>query len=569
MVLSAFAEVISLGAVLPFISMLVAPEKLFRYPAVGRFASEFGIHSSGQLILPVTVVFVVAAVLAGCLRILLLRVGARLVFATSADLSSEVYRRTLYQPYEVHLSRNTSEVISAITNDIGAAAAVLMALQILAGSGILMLAVMGTLIAIDPFTALAATLGFGGVYLIITRFARRRLRRNSEKIAVEYANMIKALQEGLGGIRDVLLDGSQEVYYAAYRKADMPVRRALGDNAYLGQGPRYVVETLGMLIIAALAYFLTSQPAGPAAALPTLGVLAFAAQRLLPALQQMYMSWANIAGGEASLRNIIGMLDQKVDPDRADNSTPPLLFSDCIKLVSVRYRYSADTPWILDGLNLTVTRGSSVGFVGTTGSGKTTLLDLIMGLLTPESGGVHVDNMKLVGETTRTWQKSLAHVPQLVYLSDATFAENIAFGINPGNIDMERVRRAARAAHISDFIEGKPEGYNGFVGERGIRISGGQRQRIGIARALYKESLVLILDEATSALDNETERAVVDSLKEIDRNLTLILVAHRLSTVRRCDMIFQLENGSIVAQGTYDELIAASPSFRRLASFVT
>lgn len=568
MVASAFAEVISLGAVLPFVSMLVAPEKLFGYPVVQSLAAALGIQAAKDLVLPVTIAFMAAAVVAGSLRMLLLRVSTRLVFASSADLSSDVYRRTLYQPYEVHLSRNTSEVISAITHEVNVAAGVLMALQTLATSGILLLAVMGTLIAVDPITALAATVGFGGTYLVITRLARRRLRANSEKIAVEHAHVIKALQEGLGGIRDVLLEGAQELYYVTYRKADLPVRHAQGDNVYLSQSPRYMMETLGMLIIAALAYVLSRQPGGAAAALPTLGVLAFGAQRLLPALQQMYMAWANMAGSEASLRNILGMLDQRIDERRIDREGVPLRLAESIRLESIRYRYSPNTPWVIDGLNLSIQCGTSVGLVGTTGSGKTTILDVIMGLLVPEEGSVYIDESKLDGSMIRRWQKTLAHVPQMVYLSDATVAENIAFGVNCEDIDIERVRRAARTAHIDDFIESRPEGYGAFVGERGIRLSGGQRQRLGIARALYKQTDVLILDEATSALDNATEQAVVESLKELDRNLTMILVAHRLTTVRRCDLVVQLENGAIVAQGTYDELIDVSPSFRRLATAV-
>jgi len=567
MLISAFAEVLSLGAVIPFISVLVAPHRLFAYAPARRMAEILGVQAPGELVLPVTIAFASAAVVAGAIRMLLLRLSTRLIFASSAELSSEAYRRTLYQPYEVHLSRNTSSVISGITHEVNVAAGVLMSLEIMCTAAILLLAIMATLIAINPAVALTATVGFGGSYLAITRFSRHRLRQNSEKIAEEQVQVIKALQEGLGGIRDVLLDGSQEIYLSTYRKADWPVRLAQAENMYSGQSPRYAMETLGMVIIAALAFALIRRPGGAAEAIPTLGVLAFGAQRLLPALQQIYNSWANIAGSEASLRHVLTMLDQEVKPELLLPRPSPLVLADAIRLEGVRFSYGSNSPWVVDGLNLTIPKGARVGFVGVTGSGKTTTLDLIMGLLAPTEGRVCVDDVPLSESNIRAWQRTIAHVPQTVYLSDATVAENIAFGISRDAIDPIRLRRAARHAQIADFIESRPEGYDAYVGERGIRLSGGQRQRIGIARALYKQTKVLILDEATSALDNATEQAVVDSLKELDAELTILIVAHRLSTVGRCDFIVQLENGIAVGQGTYDELLSSSSSFRRIATF--
>src|SRR5688572_16950065 len=412
MLVSAFAEVISLGAVIPFLSVLVAPERLFAYESVRRMAEMFGAHSPSELVLPVTIAFATAAIVAGAIRMLLLRLSTRLVFASGADLSSEVYRRTLYQPYEVHLSRNTSSVISSITHEVNVAAGVLMSLQILGAAAILLIAIMATFIAINPAIAFTATVGFGGSYLAITRFSRRRLRENSEKIAAEQVQVIKALQEGLGGIRDVLLDGSQEIYLSTYRKADSPVRLALAENMYIGQSPRYAMETLGMVIIAALAFALMRKPGGAADAITTLGILAFGAQRLLPALQQIYNSWSNIAGSEASLRNVIAMLDQVVKPELLLPRPGPLEFADAVRLERVRFRYGSSSPWVLDGLSLTIPKGARVGFVGTTGSGKTTTLDLIMGLLSPTEGRVSVDNVSLNQSNMRAWQRTIAHVPQ-------------------------------------------------------------------------------------------------------------------------------------------------------------
>jgi ATP-binding cassette subfamily B protein len=230
----------------------------------------------------------------------------------------------------------------------------------------------------------------------------------------------------------------------------------------------------------------------------------------------------------------------------------------------VRFRYAEGAPWVLDGLSLDIPKGARIGFVGSTGSGKSTTLDLLMGLLAPTEGELIVDGTRIRGAIVRAWQRTIAHVPQSIYLADTTLAENIAFGVPPGSIDRERVREAARKAQIAEFIESRPEGYEAFVGERGIRLSGGQRQRIGIARALYKQASVLVLDEATSALDNVTEQSVLDSIEGLDRELTILLIAHRLSTVRRCDTIVELEHGAVVAQGAYEELLRRSPSFRTM-----
>ena len=294
--------------------------------------------------------------------------------------------------------------------------------------------------------------------------------------------------------------------------------------------------------------------------MPLLGSLALGAQRLLPALQQTYSSWATIIGSQAILADTLDLLDQPLPADAVEPPPAPLVLESSACLKGVRFRYSDDGPWVLDELDLTIRKGARVGIVGSTGSGKSTMLDLLMGLLTPTQGEVLVDGYAVTGQRLRAWQRTIAHVPQHIYLADASVAENIAFGIPRHSIDVRRVREAARRAQIAEFVESKPEGYDAFVGERGIRLSGGQRQRLGIARALYKQASVLVLDEATSALDNATDKSVMAAIEALDRDLTILLIAHRLTTVRRCDTIVQLENGRVVAQGSYDELMARSQS---------
>jgi len=567
MLVSAFAEVVSLGAVLPFLGVLVAPDRVFSHPIVADVAQTWGMTSADQLVLPLTVAFATAALIAGAIRILLLWASTRIAFATGADLGIEAYRCTLYQPYRVHMTRNSSEVISGITNKVNNVVfMVLLPLLTLVSSTVLLVAIMIALIAINPMVASVAAVGFGASYALISWMSRRRLHRNSMRIAYEQTQVVKALQEGLGGIRDVLLDGTQPVYCDIYRQADHPLRRAQGNNAFIGGSPRYFMETLGLVLIAGLAYALSRQVGGIAAALPVLGALAFGAQRLLPALQQIYSAWASIAGSYASLADTIELLDQPLVAELLQPAPATLLFQKDIQFRDARFRYTDDGPWVLDGLNLTIPKGARVGFVGNTGSGKSTTLDLLMGLLVPTEGELLVDGQPISGIRVRAWQQTIAHVPQSIYLADATLADNIAFGVPPANIDLDRVRQAAHQAQIADFIESSPEGYQAYVGERGIRLSGGQRQRIGIARALYKQASVLVFDEATSALDNATEQSVMDAIEGLSSDLTILLIAHRLTTVRRCDIIVELEHGRVVAQGTYKQLLERSPSFHRMAT---
>ncbi|MDB4087630.1 ABC transporter ATP-binding protein/permease [Amylibacter sp.] len=569
MLISAFAEVASLGAVLPFLGILVAPERVLNHPFVGDVAQGLGITSADQLVLPLTLAFIMAALISGAIRIFLIWASTRLAFSTGADLGIEVYRRTLYQPYWVHASQNSSEVIAGITNKTDAVVfSVLVPLLTFMSSSVLVVVIMIALIATDPVIASLACFGFGFSYVLITSLSRRQLRRNSYRIAREQSQVLKALQEGLGGIRDILLDGAQSVYCDVFRRADLTLRRAQGSTVFIGGSPRYVMEAMGMVVIAALAYFLSQQVGGISIALPVLGMLALGAQRLLPSLQQLYYSWASITGYQASLADTIALLNQPLPEDFLQATTTPLFIQDEIRLDTVRFHYSKEGPWVLDGLNLVIAKGARVGFVGSTGSGKSTTLDLLMGLLIPTEGQLLVDGQDVSGNRLRAWQRSIAHVPQSIYLADTTLAENIAFGVPAETIDMERVQRAARQAQIADFIEKSPEGYQAYVGERGVRLSGGQRQRIGIARALYKQANVLVLDEATSSLDNATEQLVMDAIGALNSDLTILLIAHRLTTVRHCDFIVELEHGRVVAQGTYEQLLECSPSFRRMANVI-
>ena len=565
MVLTAFLEVGTLGALVPFLGVITAPESVWENSFVQSIAGRFGIESAAELVLPLTVVFIVMALLAGASRLLQLWAGNRLAYGTGTDLSTGVYQRTLYQPYSTHIARNTSEVISSINKVNVVVGKVLVPVPRLVGSTLILFGISVALIVIDPVVAVVAGLGFGGSYFVITRYSRRRLRRNSVRIARNLTQVVKAQQEGLGGIRDVLLDGTQQVFSDLYGSADGPMRRADAENAFIAVAPKYLMEAVGMVLIAGLAYFLSLGDQGVSTAIPVLGAVALGAQRLLPALQEVFSAWAQLLGSQAALEDVIELLDQPLPDDASEPAPDPLGFTREIRMTGLAFRYSDEGPWVLENLEFVIPHGARVGFVGSTGSGKSTLLDLVMGLLDPTKGRILVDDQPISGSRLRSWQRAIAHVPQHIFLADTSWAENIAFGVEEDRIDHDRVREAARRAQIADFVESGSEGYDAVIGERGVKLSGGQRQRIGIARALYKQASVLILDEATSALDNVTEQSVMDSIGALDRNLTILIVAHRLTTVQRCDTIVELEGSKIVAVGTYDELLERSPSFRRMA----
>ena len=555
---TSFAEVVSLGAVVPFIGILTEPERVFNLPILSGYIHRMGLNSPAELVFPLTVLFSVAALVAAGLRLLLLWISIRLSNVTGADLSTEVYRRTLYQPCRVHFARSSSEIISGITQKVASATSVLTSLITVITTTLLFVAILLTLFFIDPYVASIAMVCFGTGYVLIAWKTRMRLRLNSQSIAKQQTQVVKTLQEGLGAIRDVLLDGTQAIYTSIYKDSIHQLQKATGENQYIQLGPRYVMEALGMVLVAAFAYSLSKQPGGIGAALPILGALALGAQRLMPLLQQLYGNWSVVAGSQVALDDVVKLLQQPLPDDAFTGLPEPLEFTDAIRFEDVFFRYANEGPWILDGVNLAIPKGARVGFVGSTGSGKSTALDLLMSLLEPLLGKILVDGKTVGGERRRAWQRTIAHVPQSIFLTDATIAENIAFGIPPEQIDHDNVRLAARQAHIAEFIEASPQGYSVIVGERGVRLSGGQRQRIGIARALYKKATVLVFDEATSALDSETESAVMQAIENLGSELTVLMIAHRITTLRGCDIIYQLDKGKVVSSGTYQELIAGN-----------
>ena len=539
-VAASMTEVLSIGAVLPFLAALANPDKVFANRFAQPFVDMLGLTAPAQIVLPLTILFCAAGLLAGATRILLLRVSLRLSFGVGADISNAVYRRTLHQPYSVHIARNSSEIINGIsikTNEV--IFYVIMPGMILLSAAFMTLAIVGALSTFIPLAALLAFAVFGAFYGILIKNLRRRLKSNSERIARESTNGIRYLQEGLGGIRDILIDGTQDAFCATFRASDAALRDAQRNNQFIAQSPRYVMESAGMVLIAVIAFVLSRGSSGVTNTIPMLAALALGLQRLLPALQQGYQAWSTIQGAQDSLRDTLVLLDQQMPAAPAEVDAIAFNREICIDRVS--FRYTPTSPWILKDVRIVIPKGGRIGFVGTTGSGKSTLLDIVMGLLTPSAGDLLVDGVAITPARLASWRLHIAHVPQSIFLTDASVRENIAFGVPPGQIDDAAVRLAASSAQIGAAIDSWPDGYDTIVGERGVQLSGGQRQRIGIARALYKKADVIVFDEATSALDSATEEEVMKSIESLSDEITILIIAHRLSTLKNCSQVIELQ----------------------------
>jgi ABC-type multidrug transport system fused ATPase/permease subunit len=558
MVLASFAEVVSIGAVLPFLGALTSPEKIFTTEVAQPFIGLLNIQSADDLLLAMTLIFMGAIFLAGLTRVTLLWAQTRLSRVIGVDFSVEAYERTLHQPYSAHISRNSSEILTGVLKASNLVGFIIQPVMLIMSSTIILGVVIFSLAVIQPLVTGVVFLGFVLIYVIVVAVTRRSIKKNSRNIAIQQGRVAKVIQEGLGGIRDVLIDGSQPILSKVYKDALLPMQSALASNQLLGATPRFGVETLGIVFISGAAYLLATTSGGArevTESIPVFGALVLGAQRLLPVLQQIYTAFTTIKGNQASTEDALKLLEQPIHAHAHLEPVEPMPFRTAITIEDLGFRYTPQGPWVLRNLSLQIRSGSRVGFIGVTGSGKSTLFDIIMGLLTPTEGLLLIDDIAVKPQNTRAWQAQISHVPQSIYLSDTSVLENIAFGVPLEKIDLQRVKQAARQAQIAELIEGWAEGYKTLVGERGVRLSGGQRQRIGIARALYRRANVILFDESTSALDNATETAVMQAMETLGRDITILIIAHRVTTLKNCDQIVELSNGGIKSSGCYKHII--------------
>jgi ATP-binding cassette subfamily B protein len=384
----------------------------------------------------------------------------------------------------------------------------------------------------------------GLIYLTISILSRKRIKENGKKISQLSTAVIKKMQEGIGSIRDILIDNSQKVFVREFEKINFSYRNAQGNNYFISLAPRYFVETVSIVVIVIISYFMLIK-IGSNSVIPILGMIALSSQKLIPAIQQVYMSYINIVGAKESLNDLFKILESPLlNSDKNPRIDRKHFFSKKIKLKNVSFRYNSDSQLILNNVNLTINKGDFLGVIGGTGQGKSTLVDIMMTLLSPSSGDLFFDEKKM--DDKALWRGLISHVPQSIFLIDGSIYQNIAFGVDVEDIDHNLAKGAAKLACIFDDIKAFPDGFETNIGENGCRLSGGQRQRIGIARAMYRNSEVLILDEATSALDIVTEEKVINSLKNINNKKTVIIITHKEASLKWCNRVIEVKNGSIV-----------------------
>lgn len=541
MLIGALAEVLSVGSIVPFLAVLTDPTRLSAIPIVGEVIA--GLSPGTDLVAVTAVAFMALFLLSGLLRLLLAKVSQALAFNIAHDLSVVAFAKLIRQPYPYYVARHSGEALSQFEKLHNITFTVLLSgVQALISSVIALLLIV-LLVVINPEVAMISAGVLIGIYLLISLAVQPVLKRNSTVGSIHAERRIRRVQEALGGIRDILLDRSQPAFEREFEYSADHFRRASATNAFISQAPRILIEMVGMAMIGGYAWYLAGQSGGVTAAIPMLGALALGAQRLLPMLQQSYVGWSSFLGNRQNVFDVVALLslDAHDPPEPVEGAK---VFDRSIRFSGVGFSYPTDGT-VLGEIDFAIAKGERIGIAGTTGSGKSTLMDLLLGLLEPSAGAILIDGVPLDERSRSAWQAEIAHVPQAIYLIDDTIAANIAFGVAASAIDQARVEHAARAAGIAEFIDRLPDGYATRTGERGVRLSGGQRQRIGIARALYKRASVLVFDEATSALDTRTEDGVMASIAALAADITIVMIAHRLTTLKDCDRVIHLEKGQI------------------------
>lgn len=546
------AELSTVGAVIPFLALLAHSNHGSGHWRIFMIATRLG----GDPLVAAAVLFILFAVLAGFIRLLLARARRRFVYGVGHELGVEIQRRVLLQPYSFHIHRHTSSLLTALYKTDAAVIGVFLPLLHAVTAGSIALIILAFLLFIDPLTTLfvAAALAFG--YALVVVLAHKKLAANSRVLETAYDERLQLVQESLGGIREVIVDNAQAMYLTEFASLDAELGEARSTTEFISLVPRYLIEMVAIAAIAAIA--LAAAARGDfGAALPVLGALALGAQRMLPLVQEVYSGWSTLAGQRSILAQVIELLCLPIS-QAPEGFVAPLVLERRIALEGVSFTYPTRKRPAVEDVSFAISAGTMMALVGPTGSGKSSLLDLLMGLLQPDSGRILIDETELHSVTQRRWRRSVAHVPQSIFLADTTIAGNIALSLPDEPPDRDRIMEAAKKAQLHDFVVSLPDGYETQVGERGVRLSGGQRQRLGIARAIYKGAPILVLDEATSALDQGTEREVIAALEELrEQGRTIIIVSHRLSTVRHCDMIARLDRGRLVGFGDASELLGS------------
>ncbi|WP_043515949.1 ABC transporter ATP-binding protein [Halomonas sp. BC04] len=570
-VLMAFSEVASVVALGPFMALVGDVSRLEGDGVLAYMYQISGFTESSDFLFWLGVSVLLVLGFSTCISMFTVWRLSLYGQQLGAELSIRLYRYYMQQPWLFHSAGSSSQLTSKISQECRRVTASIIAPLMQMNAKVMMTLFM--VMAVFMFNPIVAAVGVGVFlisYLLLYRTVRRKLISNGKAISRTQQDLFTLMAEGFGGIKDVLLLGRQEIFNERFEKSSRRLGRANGTTNALSQVPRYAMEMVAFgAIIFLVLFLLAAHQSNLGTILPILSVYALAGFKLLPAFQQIYTSVSTIRSNLAAFDAIRDDLyasrhvGQEVLPsvEQVGCLVPEL----AVELRDVLFHYPGKSEPALNGLSLTIPASQVIGLVGASGSGKSTAIDMLLGLIEPDKGQLLIDGKPLAEEQKRAWQNSLGFVPQSIFLADASIRENIAFGLPPEKINEQRVERAAGMAHLDELLAQLPKGLDTRVGERGIQLSGGQRQRIGIARALYDDAKVLVLDEATSALDGITERLVMDAIHDFSGKKTIIMIAHRLATVKQCDNIYLMANGQVIDQGKYDELFERNLTFKRMA----
>lgn len=555
MIIGMLLETLGIGLVIPLLVLLTQSDIAARYPVLAPLLRALGNPSrEAQIVGGMAALVAFYAVKSSFLTLLAWR-QMTFVFGLQAELSERLFTGYLRQPYTFHLQRNSAQLIRNVIGQVGDITTVTLGGLLLLTEAQVMVGIAVLLLVIEPMGALLVALCMGGAGWLFHRATRARILRWGEARQLHEEMRLKHLQQGLGGVKDVKLLGREADFLAQYRLHNEGNARVGWRSGTLQQLPRLGMELLAVTGLAALVIVMVARGRSLDGILPTIGVFAAAAFRLMPSVSRVLGSLQSLKYVQPAVNAMYAEFEG-IKPAVLVDRSQPLPFRTALTLENVAFQYPGAEAPALRGVSLTVPRGASVGFIGSSGAGKSTLVDVLLGLLTPDSGTIKVDGVD-IQTNVGGWQDQLGYVPQVIFLTDDTLRRNVAFGLPEDQIDDEAVWRAIRAAQLEAFVNERPEGLELVVGERGIRLSGGQRQRIGIARALYHDPPVLVLDEATSSLDTITESGVMEAVRALHGNKTILIVAHRTSTVAHCDRLFRLEKGRVVEEAATATVLGA------------
>lgn len=553
MFLSSLAELLSLAMLIPFMGVMLNPNKFKENEYVINIFEYLNLNIENNFVLYITIAFISITLLAGIIRYALLVYNSRFTFSTSSELAIKIYKTVLSQSFENHISLNSSFIIDGITQKVNSTIyAGVQPFLVFVTSIIVSFNIILFLLFVNVKVVITSVVIFATIYLLIVFFLKKRIHKLSQIFPEKSTQALKVVQEGLGNIRDILIDKVQNVYTERFSTFDISYKTAQRDSLIYGGIPKIIIEALLMISIACVLFFLTSSNVNIVELIPVFSVFIFSAQKLLPLIQSIYSSYTSMMSARYSILDVLTLLE--IESSFEKQNKIKIDFNKNLELRNVDFKYKNTTKEVIKNLNLKIKKNEKLGIIGETGSGKSTLADILMGLLVLKKGKFYVDEREIIIENISSWQDNIAHVPQYIYLSDATIYENIGFGISYEKIDKLKVRDIIKKVGLEKLVIELPDGLDTVVGERGSKLSGGQRQRIGIARALYKNANVLFLDESTSALDNETEKSIMEIIDNLD-DITIIMIAHRISSLSICNRIIELEKGKIIRECTYEDLV--------------